>query len=207
MAVLDTTLTYRTEKPILLNPLKVEWLFNFSCRSYTYECILLPNREQRHTSAYLWLCTFHWEALPVSCHQSEQNQPQSSQLHRSPSPGLDRISRLFNIEALVSTITDEWHSPLNTSETQSLKGLSVDLWGGLKASTSQENKKLKEEESGKTKKHVYSKKFSDWYIVFTFSGTVWITLLTRWTSVHQTLNNYLQQTFQEKTFGFLSGCF
>lgn len=151
------------------------------------------NWEPRHTSAYLWLCTFHWEALPVSCRQSEQNQPRSSQLHRSLSPGLERTSRIFNIETLVSTITDDWRSPLNTSETQSLKGLSVDLWGGLKASTGQENKKPKEEEiSRKTTKknmYVYMKKCSDSYTYLRFPGTGWITLLTHWTSAHWTLNN------------------
>lgn len=37
----------------------------------------------------------------------------------------------------------QWLLPLNTSETHSLKGLSIDLWGGLKASVEERGKKQK----------------------------------------------------------------
>lgn len=155
-----------------------DYLFSLAKRLFP-----VPNWEQRHTGAYLWLCTFHWEALPVSCHQSEQNQPRSSQSHRSLSPGLERISRIFNLDTLVSTITDDWRSPLNTSETQSLKGLSVDLWGGLKASRGQENRKPKEEEtSGKNnKKTMYTARNAVTHIF----KVLWYWMnLTHWRSAH-----------------------
>lgn len=57
---------------------------------------------------------------------------------------------------------DGGRSPLNTSETQSLKGLSVDLWGGLKESEGPEINKLKKKRKNEQKKpsenHIYSKK-------------------------------------------------
>lgn len=45
----------------------------------------------------------------------------------------------------------QWLLPLNTSETHSLKGLSIDLWGGLKASVEERGEKTedkKKEEIG-----------------------------------------------------------
>ena len=171
--------------------------------------ICFHSNKWRVSSAYLWLCTFHWEALPVSCHQSEQNQTRSSQLHRSPNPGLERTSRIFNIETLhVSTITDGWLSPLNTSETQSLKGLSIDLWGALKASIGQENKKPKEEEIRKNNKETCILQEMQWLIYLWFSSTEWITCLTHWTSEHYT-KQQLKQTLPQWMFvtvTFIEGC-
>lgn len=58
----------------------------------------------------------------------------------------------------------QWLLPLNTSETHSLKGLSIDLWGGLKAS-------VEEREKTSCK---YDEKSDDQCLWIIFYGTRWV---------------------------------